>query len=288
MGRGKSKAAAARQQMPLCQYGSACTRPDCIYRHVKEAPGSSGRVCMAYVAGSCAFGHKCRDIHVSDEEAEAMRAQCASKPCAYGDSCTNPLCLYLHPSQAAQEAMERLALAAQPESGAGAKLDNLLPDRRAELPTVARAPAPRPLPLHPAASPAPARATRLPEEFWVDSAARDARAAFAIPDPLERFAFVMGSHGLPATALDLHFQSQATVGVVLDGRLRSTLREHGRAWLLTGTGHHAQGHQQRGGVLFDCVGTYLREAAGEPPRFTFTPVVDANGHEAGYHVEPSL
>jgi len=49
-----SKKNKLKQSMRQCEYGSACNRPDCIYRHdfVEE---KSNEVCLQFLAGICAF-----------------------------------------------------------------------------------------------------------------------------------------------------------------------------------------------------------------------------------------
>ena len=95
MGRGKSKSQRA-QSMPMCSYGIACTRKDCVYKHpprpkkatasAKKAPQGGGltvvaprpppaagnrsdkRVCVAYLAGICTFGSYCDNLHPEDPD----------------------------------------------------------------------------------------------------------------------------------------------------------------------------------------------------------------------------
>ena len=115
----------------------------------------------------------------------------------------------------------------------------------------------------------------------------DSAQAFAITDPLQRFAVVnlphskrtasqalprtlaagehdrrgQGHAGAPVGVLDLHYQSVRTAAVVLDAKLPSALREHAEVWVITGSGHHTDraGHQRSApsGVLHSAVGEYL-------------------------------
>lgn len=305
MGRGKSKAKLAAESMPLCTYGAACARKDCIFRHAapKKAaaegagappPAEPQSVCMAHVAGACSFGRRCRNAHPPEEELEAIRRSCALRRCLYGDGCTNGLCLFLHPADAAdaaerasERALERLALR-EPSEPLHAEVvepvDNLLPERA--RPAVAIAPAPAPLPLHARAAGGVGGVgadVRLPDRLWIDAALRDA-GAFHEREPLRRFALVNACHGLPGV-LDLHFQSAASAPAVLDATLDAAVAAHGEAWVLTGSGHHVPTatHQARGGVLFEAVGAYLAEAA-PGAAWRHAAAKDRNGHFGAYRV----
>ncbi|KAJ1626148.1 hypothetical protein T492DRAFT_217281 [Pavlovales sp. CCMP2436] len=205
------------------------------------------------------------------------------RPCMFGDGCASTHCLFLHPEQAAAAAFEALALA---EGLADDKVEDLLPARA--RPAVAVAPAPRPLALVPRASEKRSadvlkETIRMPEHLWIDATKRDI-SAFTERDPIERFWVVNAAHSMPSV-LDLHFQSSATFSLVLDTLLDSTVRAHGEAWVLTGSGHHVPGqsHQARGGVLFEAVEVYLSEArAGQP--WAWTPARDKNGHYGAFRV----
>ena len=98
------------QQMPMCTYGVACTRPGCIYRHppkkAEPAPAASQReqptdLCLQWVAGTCTFGDGCTKLHPKDgtpeaAEAERIRKRYAGTWCRWGDDCRTRGCLYLH------------------------------------------------------------------------------------------------------------------------------------------------------------------------------------------------
>lgn len=97
-----------QQQMPLCTYGLACTRRDCVYRHPPkpklQAPPSAAAgaapmapVCMPFLAGYCSFGASCRSDHPAPDVAAKLVAQYAATPCRWGEQCVNEYCLYLHP-----------------------------------------------------------------------------------------------------------------------------------------------------------------------------------------------
>jgi len=97
------------QQMPLCAYGAACTRKDCIYRHPNKtkatkkkgqqiAVAKSEQVCLPYLAGACPYGKYCRDLHPEDpEEIERITATFRGRRCRFGADCRTPGCLYEHP-----------------------------------------------------------------------------------------------------------------------------------------------------------------------------------------------
>eukprot|EP00041_Stephanoeca_diplocostata_P031488 m.980863 g.980863 ORF g.980863 m.980863 type:complete len:262 (+) comp23970_c0_seq3:290-1075(+) len=85
-----------RTQMPVCKYGPACTRSDCIYRHPKGEVEKSSTVCMAYVAGVCSFGNKCTNRHPSADEIELLVAKYSKIQCRFGKECFNEACLYDH------------------------------------------------------------------------------------------------------------------------------------------------------------------------------------------------
>ena len=109
---------------------------------------------------------------------------------------------------------------------------------------------------------------KIPLDLWINDYERSA-GAFGIQDPMERFNVVNAAYGraerqallgrLGVSVIDMHYQSKVTAEVVLDRLLSEKLRsaQHG-CWVITGTGHHtADGHQVKGGVLFDTVKDYL-------------------------------
>ena len=60
------------QQLPACQYGAACTRKGCIYRHPPKPPKKvhvpkTSEICVHYVSGCCSFPG-CRMWHFSAKE----------------------------------------------------------------------------------------------------------------------------------------------------------------------------------------------------------------------------
>ena len=163
-GAGMASRSAGRkqQQMPMCDYGAACTRKGCIYRHPpkpkRDAASSqqsqrasveeelrydggqlyprssfieeygeeqgaafwqraerptvappppeadeSAPVCVAFLAGLCTYGARCRGQHPPPDVADAFRRRFASTPCQWGASCRTAGCLYLHPWSQWQE-----------------------------------------------------------------------------------------------------------------------------------------------------------------------------------------
>ena len=101
----KSKA----RQMVVCQYGTACARPDCIYRHpygkggvASSAGGSAAKQsrepCMAYLAGICTFSATgCRKRHPPPLECQRLIDKYSKVKCRFGDDCLTNGCLYMHP-----------------------------------------------------------------------------------------------------------------------------------------------------------------------------------------------
>ena len=97
-----SRKAKATSIIP-CQYGSGCTRPDCIYRH--EPTGKADDVCLPFLAGKCAFPDQgCRKRHPDKQETERLIAKYKRTRCRFGEECRTDGCLYLHPNE--MEAIE--------------------------------------------------------------------------------------------------------------------------------------------------------------------------------------
>lgn len=105
-GRGVSLQASTKGggQMIVCQYGTGCNRPDCIYRHPYGRDQSSANTsqsrepCMAHLAGLCTFSASgCRKRHPPPIECERLIAKYSQVKCRFGDSCRTKGCLYMHP-----------------------------------------------------------------------------------------------------------------------------------------------------------------------------------------------
>ena len=111
-----------RQRMPECRFGSACTRPGCIYTHSNSRSKRSDKPCLAYVAGICEFSDAtCNSRHPGEEECEAIKAKFKCVPCRFGADCRQKGCLYYHPqkqlSAASNEFVPAWLKTSQPSSG---------------------------------------------------------------------------------------------------------------------------------------------------------------------------
>ena len=177
-------------------------------------------------------------------------------------------------------------------------------------PTARLPPPPRPTPPRVVRS---SREVRIPAESWVDLAARAGASAFAIADPMERFAAVNRCHRRPDGSVwpltllfedeaggggaggglvDLHFQSRSTVSAVLEEVLPPMLSHHAEVWVVTGSGHHVaqRSHQKQGGVLWAAVDAHLGEALpglSEADRrcwYSYHPAKDHNGYHCAFLV----
>jgi hypothetical protein len=93
--------AKAKQSMKFCEYGSACNRPDCIYRHDSNAESKTEEVCLPYLAGKCSFTASggCRKRHPKKEERDRLLQKYKRTRCRFGDECFTESCLYLHPHE---------------------------------------------------------------------------------------------------------------------------------------------------------------------------------------------
>lgn len=106
-GRGKAK-----QVVPKCAYGLACTRKGCAYRHPESGAYESyhedprSKICKPFLAGLCTYGSRCMNRHPDDKEADAVKATYKQKSCSYGDECQTEGCLYFHPYEALERSVE--------------------------------------------------------------------------------------------------------------------------------------------------------------------------------------
>jgi len=109
---------------------------------------------------------------------------------------------------------------------------------------------------------ASSRTVRIPQDLWTPHDHRDA-SAFQIPDPMERYQYVMSCARCRPDVVDLHFQSTKTFATVLSTVLPEKLYHDGleQVWIVTGTGHHVgtQTHQKGGGALENAVVAWLAE-----------------------------
>eukprot|EP00536_Pseudo-nitzschia_multiseries_P005041 jgi/Psemu1/285499/fgenesh1_pg.91_\ len=90
--------------MIQCEYGSACQRTDCIYRHDdpqkrSSAGGGKNDVCIPFLAGKCTFEKGCRKRHPSKNEVPRLLAKYKKTRCRFGDECYTESCLFLHPKE---------------------------------------------------------------------------------------------------------------------------------------------------------------------------------------------
>jgi hypothetical protein len=89
----------SKSAMRLCEYGTGCNRPDCIYRH-DNAEDKTEEVCLPYMAGKCSFAKDgCRKRHPKKEELERLLHKYKRTRCRFGDECYTESCLYLHPRE---------------------------------------------------------------------------------------------------------------------------------------------------------------------------------------------
>jgi hypothetical protein len=92
--------ASAKNNMRLCEYGSGCSRPDCIYRHDNADDKTTEEVCLPFMAGKCSFAKDgCRKRHPKKEELERLLHKYKRTRCRFGDECYTESCLYLHPRE---------------------------------------------------------------------------------------------------------------------------------------------------------------------------------------------
>ena len=87
--------------MKMCEYGSGCQRPDCIYRHDEPQTSSGGKVdlCIPFLAGKCTFEKGCRKRHPSKDEIPRLLARYKKTRCRFRDECYTEGCLFLHPKE---------------------------------------------------------------------------------------------------------------------------------------------------------------------------------------------
>jgi hypothetical protein len=84
--------------MQMCEYGSGCSRPDCIYRH--DESGKAEEVCLPFLAGKCTFDDEgCRKRHPTNEAKDRLVAKYKRTRCRFADECYTENCLYLHPAE---------------------------------------------------------------------------------------------------------------------------------------------------------------------------------------------
>jgi len=91
--------------MKMCEYGSGCQRPDCIYRHDESRRSSNAQndVCIPFLAGKCTFEKGCRKRHPSKDGIVRLLARYKKTRCRFGDECYTEGCLFLHPKEGRQQ-----------------------------------------------------------------------------------------------------------------------------------------------------------------------------------------
>ena len=264
-GKGRKK----NQKMPICQYGSACTRgKQCIYRHPKKAkedPNQLKNVCPHYLSGICEYGKNCEHRHPSEQECLEYRARFAGQICRNGEACTTFSCLYAHPARDmmeqynAQMEQYNIQLAATLEAttlSVGAS-EWTPPWQTAteEIadPTLTPQNWPKANDKKKGLGKISNKKTyaEIPIEVWTPNYCRNPQH-FNIVDPLERYREV--NKNSASNVIDVHYQTGASVLRVLDLLLPQYEGED--VWIVTGTGHHKGGHQ-KSGVLMKTVEEYL-------------------------------
>lgn len=243
----------------VCRYGSACNRKGCFYKHSKSPSkpldplDPTVDICFNYLAGTCSFDSKCYNRHPSDSECDSIISKLGSKPCRFGRNCYTEGCLYNHGEDLAEEKTLHAVVKTPSAPVIVASGPVFKADSVQEIPTISNLPS-----------------VKIPESVWRTYPENIAAEAFAIENPIERFAFV-NSKAKPAPSiiddegcfvLDLHFQSTKTVETVLAQIIPQCLRylwadfgtKGNNIWLITGSGGSVpKGHQSRGGVLYDAV-----------------------------------
>ncbi|GMH93200.1 hypothetical protein TrVE_jg9574 [Triparma verrucosa] len=161
-----SSGASKKVKMPLCTYGSACTRGKaCVYRHPSKksstssgnaarAPAPPAKVCLAHLAGTCTFGSRCFNRHPSEKESEELRKGYKQKKCLYGDDCRSMGCLYFHPrEEEVDEEVLKMAAKLQLEEEAALLKCTVVPN----------------LPIHPPTPLLPNPTSFTPFQEWLQS-----------------------------------------------------------------------------------------------------------------------
>ena len=305
-----------RHQMPLCKYGAACNRgKSCIYRHEKVPKDSvdTRKVCLAYLADICPYGQRCFMRHPDDEEAESLISMFASQPCRFGTECKQAGCLYFHPEPKSFSADSVNAVEWTPANGLYGNASNsrkqdptLIPQQWPKIAkdssivdgAYADTKISSTLPLESTASSfldnASTSARRnftkdekiamtkgiksiqVPLEIWRDHRVRNSKVFLEISNPIQRFGRV--NEESAEGCIDLHFLAKYEVADVLDVVLPQYRGER-NVWIITGTGHHKEGHQAEG-VLFYTTVEYLNRNG-----YTFKIGVDSRGFRGALHLE---
>ena len=308
----KGKASSKPQKMPECKYGAACTRKGCIYRHPKKIESVSSstvdnrRVCLAYLAELCPYGKNCMNRHPPIEEANELIYMFSQQLCRFGSSCRTEGCLYSHPQPeinpeaSSNSSMSATATEWTPYGADRANsvfhVPTLVPQQwpkaeqnmsgsnwSAEAAKVATSE--NSSLLDSAAKQSRAKVQLLgvksvviPTEIWKDNRFRDPSIFHSILDPLARFSKV--NEDSPDKCIDLHFISKKELIRVLDVVMPQFSYEN-NVWVITGSGHHRDGHQAEG-VLFFSVVEYVKNL-----NLRFKIAKDSRGFRSGILLNPS-
>ncbi|KAF4663376.1 hypothetical protein FOL47_005765, partial [Perkinsus chesapeaki] len=238
-----------------------------------DADGSiENRVCMPFLAGYCTFGDKCFNCHPEPQQVKRLLAKYSRTKCRFGKDCKTSGCLYNHgeepvagwmaPSvdvgKVEARPVPRSLLyqqAAQRQYGE---------NNRVQRTVYANGPTYVPHTSNDGGSSwveVQLDTVKIPDGVWRNHEDGTAAAAFSIQDPIERFKYVNADRPLPTgqdgdIVIDLHFQSLKSVEQALDFALNFALWRHPclSVWVVTGVGTHVpEGHQRKGGVLFEAV-----------------------------------
>ena len=87
------------------------------------------------------------------------------------------------------------------------------------------------------------KSIQVPLEIWRDHRVRNSNVFLEISNPLQRFGRV--NEESAEGCIDLHFLAKYEVADVLDVVLPQYKGEE-NVWIITGTGHHKDGHQAEG------------------------------------------
>ena len=308
---GKAPTSSSARKMPECRYGTACTRKDCVYRHPKKSeshgPSSEGnqRVCLAYLADLCPYGKNCMNRHPPVEEANELIYMFAQQLCRFGSTCRTVGCLYSHPQYSEVPSNSMMSAGAHewtPFGAGGGHLSfadpTLVPQQWPKAPQIngqnqrvsatdaAYGSASGSSSLLDSAAKQQRESARLigiksvviPLGIWKDNRLRDTTIFNSIMNPLTRFARV--NEDSPDKCIDLHFIRRGELSSVLDVVLPQYSYEKD-VWVITGTGHHRDGHQAEG-VLFFAVVTYVQNL-----NLPFKIATDSRGFKGGILLNPS-
>ena len=118
------------------------------------------------------------------------------------------------------------------------------------------------------------KSIQVPLEIWRDHRVRNSNVFLEISNPLQRFGRWTKS---PEGCIDFTL-AKYEVADVLDVVLPQYKGEE-NIWIITGTGHHKDGHQAEG-VLFYTTVEYLNRNG-----YTFKIGVDSRGFRGALHLE---